>query len=146
MAEIPSETVTVVEQHIENIGDRRSKPYILVVDDSPDIRCCFSLILRAAGAEAAHADNGQVACEKAVTAWRSGRPFDVILMDVRMSVLVGGAAIRQLRGVRYAKTIIAHTAAAGDDVREECFRAGYDDYFSKPIGSDEIRSLVAQSV
>lgn len=146
MTEIPSETVTVVEQHIEDIGDRRPKPYILVADDSYDVRLCFSLILQVTGAEVAHADNGQVAYEKAVTAWRSGRPFDVILMDVRMPVLDGVAAIQQLRGVGYAKTIIAHAAGGTDDVRAKCFRAGCDDYFSKPIDSDALRLLVAQYV
>ena len=93
----------------------------------------ISFILTKAGAEVTCAENGQIACEKALAAWQEGRPFDLVLMDMQMPVLDGYQATRVLREQGYAGKIIALTANAMAGQRELCLRVGCDDYVTKPI-------------
>jgi CheY-like chemotaxis protein len=103
-----------------------------------------NLILTKAQASVTVAENGQIACEKALAAWKQGRPFDVILMDMQMPVLDGYQATSALREQGYKGTIIALTANAMTGQREKCLQAGCDDYLSKPVKREVLVSAVAR--
>jgi CheY-like chemotaxis protein len=93
----------------------------------------MSLRLAATGIEVTPAPNGQLAVDLALAAEEAGHPFDVILMDMQMPVLDGYEATRTLRGAGYRRPIIAVTAHAMAEDRDECLRFGCDDYIAKPI-------------
>ena len=61
--------------------------------------------------------------------------YDVVLMDVQMPEMDGLEATRQIRagGGNEGLCIIAMTASAADKDREQCFKAGMDDYVAKPV-------------
>jgi CheY-like chemotaxis protein len=117
---------------------------ILLAEDSVDNQRLLSLILGKAGAQVEVADNGQIACEKAVAAARSGKPFDVILMDMEMPVLDGYSAARRLREGGYSYPIIALTAHAMAGERQNCLDAGCDDYATKPINRDNLLHTIGR--
>lgn len=76
------------------------------------------------------------------------KEFDIILMDCHMPVMNGydtAAAIRVLEKFsgKHAP-IVAMTANAMVGDREKCLRYGMDDYISKPINSDELKSILSQ--
>jgi len=76
------------------------------------------------------------------------QPYDVILMDVQMPEMDGLEASRQIcarwpRGQR--PHIIAMTANAMQGDRERCLEAGMDDYVSKPIRVEELKSALSRS-
>jgi len=117
---------------------------ILLAEDGPDNQRIIAFVLKKAGADVTLAENGRIACEKALAACDAGSPFGLILMDMQMPVMDGYEATRQLRQTGYNRPIVALTAhaMAGDD--EKCRQAGCDDYLTKPIDRATFLALVAR--
>ena len=105
---------------------------ILVAEDNGSNRMMLQDWLLHLGFQVETAENGEVALER----WKHGA-FDVILMDKQMPGMDGLQAtqhIRTLEKDRGTRThIIALTAAATIDDREQCLQAGMDDYLPKPV-------------
>jgi CheY-like chemotaxis protein len=119
---------------------------ILVVDD--DARNVFALasVLEAKGARPRFARNGREALTALAARARRGRrhAIDLVLMDIMMPEMDGLTATREIRKQpRWQKLpIIALTAKAMPNDREECLRAGANDYIAKPLDVDKLLSLV----
>ncbi|MHB1034287.1 MAG: response regulator [Pirellulales bacterium] len=118
--------------------------HILLAEDDQDHQRLYSMLLRRAGSRVTVVKNGQVAVELVQTAGDGKVPFDVILMDMRMPVLNGYDATRQLRQAGFAGPIIALTAYAISTDRDKCLAAGCDEYASKPVDGKDLLSLVAR--
>jgi len=71
-------------------------------------------------------------------------PIDLILMDIRMPVMDGFEAIRQIRGFLPDIPVIAQTSYAMDGDREKSMDAGCTDYISKPFNIREFIDVVAK--
>ncbi len=144
MMETAPEAATIPDEEPNTVRGCRLKGHILVVDDVNDIQRLFAMLLNKAGAKVSFAENGQVAYEKAMAAWESGHPFDLILMDIYMPVLDGYTATRRLRDAGYRGRIIAHTATdPAVNSREKCLQAGCDDYMTKPFSRRKLLQLVS---
>ncbi len=77
----------------------------------------------------------------------SARDYDVILMDCQMPKMDGFETTRRLRaGSGYASRcpVIAMTAHALDSDRRKCLKVGMDDYISKPVRPEALRSALAR--
>jgi len=86
------------------------------------------------------ATNGLEALEQ----WRQG-DFDLILMDVQMPEMTGLEATKRIRreeamGVHVP--IVAMTASAMSEDRDQCLAAGMDDFISKPVSSKVIEEII----
>jgi CheY-like chemotaxis protein len=127
---------------------------ILVVDDTDTNRQLMIKRLQIAGFEVCSAQNGQEAVEK----WQQFQP-DLVWMDIRMPVMDGFEALRQIRmqvdqtqphvdGLESTKLtapkIIAVTAAAFDEDRQRILAAGYDDFVPKPCSEAVMFDKLAQ--
>ncbi len=109
---------------------------ILLAEDHPVNQKVALLTLQRMGYRADVAGNGL----EVLDALRR-QPYDVVLMDVQMPEMDGLAAashICQEWPVSRRPRIVAMTANAMQGDREECIKAGMDDYISKPIRIDEL--------
>jgi CheY-like chemotaxis protein len=69
--------------------------------------------------------------------------YDMILMDVQMPVMDGLEATRMIRlCLSVQPIVIAMTANSMQGDREECLRAGMDDYISKPVNIIELVNII----
>ena len=113
---------------------------ILVADDSTDNQFLIQRALKSRGATVEIAGNGLQAIEQALAGHH-----DVVLMDLQMPELDGMSATRKLRAEGYAKPIIALTAHAMKENRDECMAVGFTDYVSKPINFTELVAALLAS-
>lgn len=107
---------------------------ILLAEDSPDSQRLITFHLRRAGADVVTADDGNEVFSKASTSMSNDESeFDVILMDVEMPGIDGYEATKRLRDRGYNRPIIILSAHALSDSQNQGYRAGADDYLTKPI-------------
>jgi CheY-like chemotaxis protein len=106
---------------------------ILLAEDEPVNREIATMLLEDVGLHVDLAEDGRQAVEKAT----SGH-YAVILMDMQMPVLNGLDATRQIRQLPgcAATPILAMTANAFAEDKNQCFEAGMDDFISKPVKPD----------
>lgn len=117
---------------------------ILIVDDNKINRIVAQRLLQSIGYSCELAEDGYDAVRKL-----EQRPFKVVLMDVQMPELDGYAATRLIRSpesqvLNHDVPIIALTAYAGDEDKENCTRAGMNDYVGKPLVLDELKAKLKQ--
>ncbi|MEG4245463.1 PAS domain S-box protein [Microcoleus sp. MON2_D6] len=117
--------------------DRR----ILVVDDQAENRLLMVRLLTQLGLEVKEATNGQ----QAVQIWQQWQP-DLTWMDIRMPVLDGYEATKQIRAMEDGQNsiIIALTAQASQSDRALALAAGCNDYISKPFREQTLFLKMAQ--
>jgi len=107
---------------------------ILVAEDNPINQKLIVHILNKLGYDPETVENGQEVLEAI-----SEKNYDLILMDVQMPEIDGLEATQTIRQhLEVQPVIIALTANAMQGDREECLRAGMDDYLSKPIQLEEL--------
>ncbi len=111
--------------------------HILSIEDHKRTREMLVTMIEAMGHTAETADDGQ----SGVEAVKAGK-FDLILMDVKMPVMNGHEAARQIRSAGIELPIIAVTADAMAGAREKCMDAGMNDYLSKPIILAKLRDTI----
>jgi len=114
---------------------------LLVEDNQVNARVALGFLGKL-GLDATWARDGQEALEEL----QRGR-YDLVLMDCQMPVLDGfGAteAIRELPEPLCRVPVIAMTANAMIGDRERCVAAGMDDYLSKPVGLEALKSKLAR--
>ena len=121
------------KERTENISFEGKR--ILLVEDHPLNVIVAKGLLEKKQFEVVTAENGKKAVELVTDA--PEYYFDAILMDIRMPVLDGIEAARQIRALDRADVkelpIIAMTANAGDEDRRQTKEAGMSEHLAKPI-------------
>ena len=85
-----------------------------------------------------HAGNGIDALEK----YKTNPQTDLILMDIRMPVMNGKEATKEIRKLDKDIPIIAQTAYMLSSNKDITMAAGFNDYISKPIDGKKLLELV----
>lgn len=135
------------EVHVEEASaafSPRPRAKVLVADDSATNRKLMGFLLASAGIDTAEAEDGEQ-----VVAMMAARRFDLVLMDIRMPGIDGIEATRRIRTMddeRRHTPIVALTAHALPDEREEFILAGMDDCLTKPISEAELWRVLARYV
>jgi len=113
---------------------------VLIVEDNAVNQRVLQQMLEQLGHAPDLAANG---VEAVAAAQRTD--YDLIFMDLQMPELNGLDATREIRRLDrpQSPTIVALTASAFTETREQCRAAGMDDYLAKPVRLDDLRPLFA---
>lgn len=118
---------------------------VLVVEDNPVNQKVTSLMLERFGHRAHVVPNGEEALQALQTA-----EYDLVLMDCQMPEMDGYEATRRIRAASDPRLrlipIVAMTANAIKGDREKCLDAGMNDYLSKPIRIEDLRSALDRNL
>jgi len=80
--------------------------------------------------------------EEAIEACKQNPKIDVVLMDIKMPIMDGYTATREIRKFNKELIIIAQTAYALPGDEEKAIRAGCNDYITKPISKDRLINVI----
>jgi PAS domain S-box-containing protein len=130
-----------ITEHRENEKAAETHPLrILVAEDNPVNQRVVTLLLQRMGYQPRVVANGLEALDALVQG-----EFQVILLDVEMPEMDGLTAARnicQLYPEDERPWMIALTARAAEEDRENCLAAGMNDYLSKPIRKDHLEEAL----
>ena len=103
---------------------------VLLAEDDDIIREIGKIMLEDCGMNVDIAEDGLQALEMV-----QKQPYDVLLMDMQMPHLDGPDATRRIRLLPHGATvpIVAMTANAFAEDREQCLAAGMNDFITKPV-------------
>lgn len=121
----------------------REQPLVLLAEDFEDARDLYRDYLEFSGFTVRTADNGREAIDRAIAL----QP-DLILMDASMPVLDGWQATRELKLNPKTRHIpvLALTAHAFDDARQQAAAVGCDGFVTKPCLPDYLVARIRETL
>ena len=136
----PAAAAEEVPRSRDPAGPPAAELSILLAEDNVVSQDVFLLLLERLGHRADVAGNGLEVLEAC-----SRKTYDLVLMDLQMPEMNGFEATRLLLedfSDRQRPMIVAMTAHTLQGDRERCLAAGMDDYLSKPVQLEELRSIL----
>jgi len=140
-AHVSNESRPVDSKNEANVSIQPHGTEVLLVDDDEVNAMVISDYLESFGHHVVYASGGQQMFSKL----EETRP-DIILMDIQMPNVNGLELSQRLRSDPRFDTvpIIAITALAMSGDRERCLEAGINDYLSKPLSLEKLRSMMEE--
>ena len=120
------------------VDQNKEWPTILVAEDE-DLNILYTKrIFKSKPYNVLYARNGS----EAVEIVKENNKIDLVLMDIKMPVMDGLEATKQIKAINPDLKIIAVTAYAANDDRFMCLNAGCDDYITKPFKPVELFEII----
>ncbi|MGA2090208.1 MAG: response regulator [Endomicrobiales bacterium] len=111
---------------------------ILIIDDQQGIRESMAGILELEGFEVYSFGNAA-----AGIALAKSKRFDMIFLDVKMPVISGIDAFKEIHKIQPATVVYMMSALCGeDDLVQEVLREGASGCINKPFNMDEVLNIV----
>ncbi len=121
------------------IGEGR----ILVMDSEESIREVISEMLKSLGYEVESAFDGQEAIELYKKAGESGRPFNVVIMDLTVPGGMGGKeAVRELIKIDPGVKVIVSSGYSNDPIMAEYKKYGFSGVIAKPYRIKDLSEVL----
>ena len=119
---------------------------ILVVDDDALSAEMSAAVLESLGHQVAIAGDALAALEQLA----DQADIALVVSDLHMPLMDGVAATRAIRALPDAAhatvPIVALTADATPETRERCLVAGMNDFLTKPVAIEALRSVIERNV
>ncbi len=112
-------------------------PTVMIVEDDAATRRLYRFLLTNSGYTVIEAEDGQAALEKF-----AAQPCDVIITDMNMPRMGGIDMVRTLRQRNIGVYVIMVTAFGTPDTEKHAFRAGVNEYLTKPFDFEELERRV----
>lgn len=114
-------------------GHMNTNSRILIVDDDEIVRLSYLRALAGGRHSVEAVWNGTEALRA-----MEQRPFDVVLLDVRMPGIDGISVLKVIKERWPESQVVIITGYPSLDTVKEAIQIGACDYLSKPVGPDEI--------
>lgn len=124
-----SSTNTLVQKKEFESQEYNDEPVILVAEDDDFNYQMIEIVLNREGFKAIRAENGLVA----VSECKTNPEIRLILMDLKMPVMGGIEATREIKSILPDLPIIAITAFVSSNDEHEAMMSGCDDFITKPL-------------
>ncbi len=122
------------------------RPRVLLMDDELMIRNVGREMLQLLDCVVETAADGREALDLYVRAGESGRPFDLVILDVTVPGGVGGErAVRMIRRVDPSARVIVSSGYANSPVLADYRRYGFSAVMRKPYTIEEVRRAVSEA-
>ena len=122
--------------------------HLLIAEDQEINAEVLTDLLELEGMSSEWAENGKLAVE--LFAQSEQGHFDAILMDMRMPVMDGLTATREIRKLTHPDAasipIIALSANAFEEDVQQCLQAGMNEHLSKPIDEDRLKETLGRLI
>ena len=131
--------IVTADEHIQDLRDEA----VLVAEDNVVNQTVARQILRKLGLRADIASDGAEAVKML-----SDQKYRMVFMDVQMPNVDGLEATQLIRGNDDLPQpyIVAMTANALSEDREQCFSAGMDDFVAKPVSIADIKGALLRAL
>ena len=110
---------------------------VLVVDDQRSMRLTLSAILEEWGCDVIGVEDGYRAIDAA-----GERPFDLILMDIKMPGINGVQAFREIKRIRPGSVVVMMTGYAVEELVQAAEEEGAFSVIYKPFDMEDVYKLV----
>lgn len=125
--------------NVESMAPNSLKGSVLVVEDNEVNQELIAQHLKYLGIDFAIEGNGELGFQAALAG-----EYDLILMDIQMSVMDGKEAVKILRSVGYNKPIYAVTANVMAQDITEYRQIGFNGHLGKPINKKHFYSILCK--
>jgi CheY-like chemotaxis protein len=115
---------------------------ILVAEDDDISYSLLQVYLSKENYEVLRAANGK----QTIEIFKENPDISLILMDLKMPVLDGYGATREIKKMNSNVPIIAQTAYALSGDSQKAIEAGCDDYVTKPIKKEELLDKIKRNL
>jgi CheY-like chemotaxis protein len=121
----------------QQISKTENQKTVLLVDDHNYSLIVLRKMIEKSGINVISVQNGLEAvkvCQE--------QSLDLVLMDIKMPVMDGYKAMKQIKRIKPEMKIIAETAYALFGDRSKILDAGFDDYLPKPISMERLDEVL----
>jgi two-component system chemotaxis response regulator CheY len=114
-------------------------PTVMIVEDDAATRRLYRFLLSNSGYTVIEAEDGAAALERLQTV-----PCEVIITDMNMPRMGGIDMVRTLRQTNSVVHVIMVTAFGTPDTEKNAFRAGVNEYLTKPFDFEDLERRVQE--
>jgi CheY-like chemotaxis protein len=115
---------------------------VLLVEDHKYNLLVLKKMMERLGYAVITAVNGQ----EAVNICNNNKNIDLVMLDIKMPVMDGYDALKEIRKIMPSIKIIAETAYALTGDKRKILEAGFDGYLSKPITQESLEEILASNL
>jgi signal transduction histidine kinase/CheY-like chemotaxis protein len=120
---------------------------VLIMDDEPVVLNVVGELVRALGHEVEFAEHGTVAIEKYSQARASGKPFDVVILDLTIRGGMGGAeTVRKLLEIDPEVKAVVSSGYSDADVVSKYREYGFSAFLKKPYKVDDLQDVLTMLI
>lgn len=134
----PGAYAQIVPVMFDHKHDASKLPVVLIAEDEYISSHFMQVIVKGHASKTYFAYNGK----EAVDLCREHPEISLILMDIKMPVMDGYAAARNIRSFRPELPIIALTAFAMSNDKQKALDEGFNDFLTKPVTQEEVINIV----